>query len=210
MTRASTDQLAEEERTRVKDNGPASRIQSQQESIKSKEPLTKTTSQTMSQRKRLEQADVYRENIDRELSRRSGPSKPMSTNTTNQSQRPSSTTFIRYLVDPLGAFHLYDLLFPLACFSSRDRLFSLSSEVHTFSTGLLEKTSEQILKASKIGDLKSLRQLHEEGYSLLSIDSTGQTALHVAAKLGHENIVRYLIACAPPTILNMIDNDKYA
>lgn len=96
----------------------------------------------------------------------------------------------------------------LTFISPRDRLFGLSSEVHTFSTGLLEKTSDGILKAAKIGDLPALKQLHEKGYSLLSIDATGQTALHLASRYGHKDIVRYLIACAPPTILNIVDNDK--
>nr|XP_050868120.1 eye-specific diacylglycerol kinase [Vespula vulgaris]XP_050868121.1 eye-specific diacylglycerol kinase [Vespula vulgaris]XP_050868122.1 eye-specific diacylglycerol kinase [Vespula vulgaris] len=92
--------------------------------------------------------------------------------------------------------------------SPRDRLFGLSSEVHTFNTGLLEKTSDGILKAAKIGDLPALKELHEKGYSLLSIDTTGQTALHLASRYGHKNIIRYLIACAPPTILDIVDNDK--
>ncbi|XP_011706872.1 PREDICTED: eye-specific diacylglycerol kinase-like, partial [Wasmannia auropunctata] len=51
-------------------------------------------------------------------------------------------------------------------------------------------------------------QLDKKGYSLLSIDETGQTALHLASKHGHKDIVRFLIASASPTILNMIDNDK--
>ncbi|KAG7187964.1 hypothetical protein KM043_013924 [Ampulex compressa] len=92
--------------------------------------------------------------------------------------------------------------------SPRDRLFGLSSEVHSFSTGLLEKTSDGILKAAKIGDLATLKELHQKGYSLLSIDATGQTALHLAARHGHKDIVRYLVASAPQTILNMVDNDK--
>ncbi|CAK9809934.1 Eye-specific diacylglycerol kinase [Anthophora quadrimaculata] len=92
--------------------------------------------------------------------------------------------------------------------SPRDRLFSLSSEVHTFNTGLLEKPSDGILKAGKIGDLQALKELYDSGYSLLSIDATGQTALHLASRYGHKDIVRYLIACAPSSILNMIDNDK--
>ncbi|XP_029665338.1 eye-specific diacylglycerol kinase [Formica exsecta] len=97
---------------------------------------------------------------------------------------------------------------PLAFISPRDRLFSLSSGVHGFNTELLEKNCDDILRAAKIGDLSTLKQLHQKGYSLLSIDETGQTALHLASKNGHKDIVRYLIACAPPTILNMIDNDK--
>ncbi|XP_071654015.1 eye-specific diacylglycerol kinase isoform X1 [Temnothorax longispinosus] len=96
----------------------------------------------------------------------------------------------------------------LAFISPRDRLFGLNSGVHGFATELLEKSCDEILRAAKIGDLPTLKQLHQKGYSVLSIDETGQTALHLASRHGHKDIVRYLIACAPPTILNMIDNDK--
>ncbi|KAL0104888.1 hypothetical protein PUN28_016499 [Cardiocondyla obscurior] len=96
----------------------------------------------------------------------------------------------------------------LAFISPRDRLFGLNSGVHGFTAELLEKNCDEILRAAKIGDLPTLKQLHQKGYSLLSIDETGQTALHLASRHGHKDIVRYLIACAPPTILNMIDNDK--
>lgn len=54
---------------------------------------------------------------------------------------------------------------------------------------------------------KQLKELKEQGYSLLSIDSTGQTALHHSCYYGHEEIVRFLITCAPG-LINMIDNDK--
>lgn len=47
-----------------------------------------------------------------------------------------------------------------------------------------------------------------QGYSLLSIDAFGQTALHHGCRIGHKDIVRYLIAYAPNSIINMIDNDK--
>ncbi|EZA49626.1 Eye-specific diacylglycerol kinase [Ooceraea biroi] len=97
---------------------------------------------------------------------------------------------------------------PFTFISPRDRLFGMSPGVHGFSTDLLEKNCDDILRAAKIGDLPALKQFHEKSYSLLSIDETGQTALHLASKHGHKDIVRYLIACAPPTILNMIDNDK--
>jgi diacylglycerol kinase (ATP) len=53
-----------------------------------------------------------------------------------------------------------------------------------------------------------LKDLHTMGYSLLSIDSAGQTALHIGAGCGHKEIVKYLVATAPPSILNMVDNDK--
>lgn len=96
----------------------------------------------------------------------------------------------------------------LAFISPRDRLFGLNSGVHGFTAELLEKNCDEILRAAKIGDLPTLMQLDKKGYSLLSIDETGQTALHLASKHGHKDIVRFLIASASPTILNMIDNDK--
>lgn len=43
----------------------------------------------------------------------------------------------------------------------------------------------------------------------MSIDSTGQTALHYGSKYGHRDIVKYLIAFAPNSIINMVDNAKY-
>lgn len=53
-----------------------------------------------------------------------------------------------------------------------------------------------------------MKELHAAGYSLLSIDATGQTALHVAARYGNKEVVKYLIACAPTSILNMRDNER--
>jgi diacylglycerol kinase (ATP) len=53
-----------------------------------------------------------------------------------------------------------------------------------------------------------LKELHLQGYSLLSIDTMGFTALHHAARYGHKDIVRFLIAYAPNSIINMIDNEK--
>lgn len=53
-----------------------------------------------------------------------------------------------------------------------------------------------------------LKDLHLQGYSLLSIDSMGLTALHHACRYGNKDIVRFLIAFAPNTIINMIDNEK--
>ncbi|XP_059484687.1 eye-specific diacylglycerol kinase-like isoform X2 [Neocloeon triangulifer] len=79
---------------------------------------------------------------------------------------------------------------------------------HTFPSNLLEKNSESVLKAAKTGDLKMLKDLYAMGFSLLSIDPTGQTALHLGARYGHKDIVKFLIATAPPSILNMVDNDK--
>lgn len=52
-----------------------------------------------------------------------------------------------------------------------------------------------------------LKDLHGQGYSLLSIDASGQTALHHGARYGHKEIVRYLISFAPNSIINMVDNE---
>ncbi|XP_063636187.1 eye-specific diacylglycerol kinase-like isoform X2 [Cydia splendana] len=88
-----------------------------------------------------------------------------------------------------------------------EKLFGLDQEVFGY-RNLLEKTSEALLKAAKLGDLKMLKELHAAGYSLLSIDASGQTALHVAARCGNKEIVKYLIASAPTAILNMPDNER--
>lgn len=53
-----------------------------------------------------------------------------------------------------------------------------------------------------------LKTLHGEGNSLLSIDSSGETALHHSARDGHKDVVKYLIASAPSSLLDMTDNIK--
>ena len=73
---------------------------------------------------------------------------------------------------------------------------------------VLEKTTEGVLKAARLGDLRMLTELHNQGYSMLSIDETGKTALHYGARFGHKEIVRFLIDQAPPSILDMVDNEK--
>uniref|UniRef100_A0A182FLG8 Diacylglycerol kinase n=1 Tax=Anopheles albimanus TaxID=7167 RepID=A0A182FLG8_ANOAL len=77
-----------------------------------------------------------------------------------------------------------------------------------FKSNLLEKTTDAVIKAAKAGDLVLLTDLHLQGYSLLSIDATGQTALHHGARCGHKDIVRYIISYAPSSIINMIDNES--
>ena len=71
-----------------------------------------------------------------------------------------------------------------------------------------EKTTEGILKAARLGDLKMLSELHREGYSLLSTDETGKTALHYGARFGHKQIVKFIIAEADPSILDTVDSEK--
>ncbi len=53
---------------------------------------------------------------------------------------------------------------------------------------VLEKTTEGVLKAARLGDLKMLSELHAAEYSLLSIDETGKTALHYGARFGHKEV----------------------
>ncbi|XP_075234118.1 retinal degeneration A [Lycorma delicatula] len=85
---------------------------------------------------------------------------------------------------------------------------SPTGESSNYISDLLEKTSDDVIKAARSGDVKMLKELHSQGYSLLSIDSSGQTALHYGARYGHKDIVKYLIACAPTSILNMADNER--
>ena len=75
-------------------------------------------------------------------------------------------------------------------------------------TRMVEKTTEGILKAARLGDLKMLSELHREGYSLLSIDETGKTALHYGARFGHKDIVKFLISHAESSILDIVDSEK--
>ncbi|XP_022241600.1 eye-specific diacylglycerol kinase-like isoform X2 [Limulus polyphemus] len=91
--------------------------------------------------------------------------------------------------------------------SGRDEtLFPMLPDEHEGSA--LEKSSEDVIIASKTGDLPLLKQLQQCGYSLLSIDQYGMTALHHAARYGHKDIVRHLIANASPAMLDMVDNEK--
>lgn len=73
---------------------------------------------------------------------------------------------------------------------------------------VLEKTTEGVLKAARLGDLRMLSELHAQGYSLLSIDETGKTAMHYGARFGHKEVIRFLIDHAPAAILDMVDNEK--
>ncbi|KAF2362408.1 Diacylglycerol kinase accessory domain [Trinorchestia longiramus] len=84
----------------------------------------------------------------------------------------------------------------------------LPSLVRTDVSQLLEKHTESLIKAVKLGDLKAVKEIHNAGYSLLSIDAVGMTALHHSAKLGHKDVVHYLIASAPQSLLDMTDTEK--
>lgn len=70
------------------------------------------------------------------------------------------------------------------------------------------KTTDGILKAARLGDLKMLRELSVEGYSLLSKDETGKTALHYGARFGHKEIIKFLLVHGPSPLLDMADHEK--
>lgn len=44
---------------------------------------------------------------------------------------------------------------------------------------------------------------------MLSIDAVGQTALHISARADHRDIVKYLLANAPPAIVDIPDTERY-
>lgn len=73
----------------------------------------------------------------------------------------------------------------------------------------LSESCEKIIQAAKMGDLKTVKELHVScGYSLEAADETGQTVLHYAAALGHYDIVKFILGVAPVTLLNKKDNKK--
>ncbi|XP_030244202.1 eye-specific diacylglycerol kinase-like isoform X3 [Drosophila navojoa] len=93
--------------------------------------------------------------------------------------------------------------------SNKDRLFSFNEDV--FGCGfspILEQTSDAVLLAAQRGDLNMLRALHEQGYSLQSVNKNGQTALHFACKYNHKDIVKYIISSATRRVINMADKER--
>ena len=73
-----------------------------------------------------------------------------------------------------------------------------------------QKTTDGILKAARLGDLKMLAELHQEGYSLMSTDETGKTGLHYGARFGHKEIIKFLIEKSEDKklIMDWKDNEK--
>lgn len=72
------------------------------------------------------------------------------------------------------------------------------------------KTTDGILKAARLGDIKMLSELHHEGYSLMSTDETGKTGLHYGARFGHKEIIKFLIEKSDDKklIMDWKDNEK--
>lgn len=53
-----------------------------------------------------------------------------------------------------------------------------------------------------------LRALHELGYSLQTVNIKGHTALHLACKYNHKDIVKYIVSCASRRLINMADKER--
>ena len=53
-----------------------------------------------------------------------------------------------------------------------------------------------------------MSELEQAGANLLATDHQGNTCLHLAARFGHKDIVKFLIEAAPPAILVMADYEK--
>ncbi|XP_065156673.1 eye-specific diacylglycerol kinase isoform X4 [Atheta coriaria] len=96
--------------------------------------------------------------------------------------------------------------------SITDRLFGLTQDSYSCISNLLQfflsmvaRPSEALLKAAKVGDLQTIKELHTQGYSLLSKDGSGQTVLHIAARYDQKEVVRYLLSQAPSVLVDMRD-----
>uniref|UniRef100_A0A1I8NMW2 Diacylglycerol kinase n=1 Tax=Stomoxys calcitrans TaxID=35570 RepID=A0A1I8NMW2_STOCA len=93
--------------------------------------------------------------------------------------------------------------------SAYDRLFSFNEDVFGYGfSPILEQTSDAVLLAAQTGDLLMLYTLHEQGYSLQSVNKGGQTALHFACKYNHKDIVKYILSCSTRRLINMTDKEK--
>ncbi|XP_040079014.1 eye-specific diacylglycerol kinase isoform X4 [Ixodes scapularis] len=80
--------------------------------------------------------------------------------------------------------------------------------VSRFAPEQKSSTSNEIIVAAKMGDLLRLRHLCDGGQSLLTLDDAGMSTLHHAARYGHKDLVRYIVASAPSSILDITDREK--
>ncbi|XP_050297175.1 eye-specific diacylglycerol kinase isoform X3 [Anthonomus grandis grandis] len=87
--------------------------------------------------------------------------------------------------------------------SFAERLFSLNQQTCSAFRIVEERPNEELIEAAKNGDFTTIKELHLQGYSLRTRDSTGQIPIHYAARYGHKDIIKYIINNAPNTI-----NDK--
>ncbi|KAG1682163.1 Eye-specific diacylglycerol kinase [Nymphon striatum] len=92
--------------------------------------------------------------------------------------------------------------------SHRGVVSSPASIDHSEYSSVSDKSVQELIEAAKENYLDKLKGLSDLGSNLLSADQSGMTALHHAASRGHKDIVRYLIAYAPTSIMDITDSDK--
>ena len=92
--------------------------------------------------------------------------------------------------------------------TERKPSYHIPIPVYKSTNGLLEKNSEAVLRAARLGDLLMLSEMYQDGFSLLAIDETAKTALHYGARFGNKEIVKFLLAKAPHCLVDIVDNEK--
>ncbi|GFY57206.1 diacylglycerol kinase [Trichonephila inaurata madagascariensis] len=84
------------------------------------------------------------------------------------------------------------------------------SNVEETNTNHKEETTNieemDLITAAKMGNLEQVARLHSEGQSLMLRDHEGRSALHHAAFIGNIDVVRYLVAYAPISVLDAQDD----
>ncbi|XP_065054788.1 diacylglycerol kinase zeta-like isoform X2 [Rhopilema esculentum] len=71
-----------------------------------------------------------------------------------------------------------------------------------------EEKKQLLLAAAKKGNLQTFVALHQADASLLWCDNRGYTVLHLAAKHGHKEIVKHIIANVSKCALDLVDDEK--
>ena len=90
----------------------------------------------------------------------------------------------------------------------RNPTFHIPIPVYKNTAGLLEKNTEAVLRAARLGDLGMMTDLYQDGFSLMAIDETAKTALHYGARFGNKDVVKFLLQNAPHSIIDIVDNEK--
>jgi len=71
-----------------------------------------------------------------------------------------------------------------------------------------ETMKKMLLQAARKGDIEEFTALHLAEASLIWCDSRGYTSLHLAAKYGRKNIVKYIISNVQKCVLDLVDNER--
>ncbi|KAL7824628.1 hypothetical protein AOLI_G00327940 [Acnodon oligacanthus] len=70
-----------------------------------------------------------------------------------------------------------------------------------------DKETKTLLESVKSGNFEKLVQLHKDGASLEVYDALGCTPLHYAVDVGSKEMVKYLLANAPPRLLDAVEKE---